>query len=134
MLVVYNGQDLSTLYVRRLTPFPDLGCFVDQVARQLCQITISSGNAPQRLYHRGPHLLLFPAGYIEVRTIDMGKLVRMIEVNGLRLLGSDLSDWPMRVQVLRHVIVQQVLCIDLSETTAMKLLQCVYNKRRALRT
>ena len=93
------------LYVRRLTPFPDLGCFVDQAGQTAVSNYYIEWERAPAFVHRGPHLLLFPAGYIEVRTIDMGQLVRMREVNGLRLLGSGLSDWSMRVQVLRQVIV-----------------------------
>ena len=46
---------------------------------------------------RGPHLLLFSPTYIEVRNVDTGKFVRMIEANELRLLCSGLTDWPMAV-------------------------------------
>lgn len=42
---------------------------------------------------RGPHLLLFSSGYIEVRDIETGKLVRMVEANELRLLSPSLTDW-----------------------------------------
>jgi len=44
---------------------------------------------------RGSHLLLFSAGYIEVRNIDTGRLLRMVEMNEPRLLCSDLTDWFM---------------------------------------
>jgi hypothetical protein len=56
----------------------------------------------------GPHLLL----YIEVRNTDTGKLVRMIDVNGLRLLGSGLADW---------------LCLYRSGEQTEKLVELVYN-------
>jgi len=49
---------------------------------------------------RGPHLLLFSPGYIEVRNIDTGKLVRMVEVNELRLLRSGLTEWPMLIAAM----------------------------------
>jgi len=68
---------------------------------------------------RGPHLLLFSAGYIEVRNIDTGKLVRMIEVNGLRLLGSGLVDWPMPVAVITTK--------DRTGEQTEKLVELVYN-------
>ena len=49
---------------------------------------------------RGPHLLLFSRGYIEVRNIDTGKLFRMVEVNELRLLRSGLVDERLPVGVM----------------------------------
>lgn len=49
---------------------------------------------------RGPHLLLFSPGYIEVRSIDTGKLFRMVEVNELRLLRSGLTEGRLLVGVV----------------------------------
>lgn len=49
---------------------------------------------------RGPHLLLFSPTYIEVRNIDSGKLVRMIEANGLRLLCPGMMDCSMSMAAI----------------------------------
>ena len=49
---------------------------------------------------RGPHLLLFSPGYIEVRYIDTGRLFRMVEVNELRLLRSGLTEGRLLVGVM----------------------------------
>lgn len=43
---------------------------------------------------RGPHLLLFSSsGYIEVRNIETGRLVRLVGANELRPLCSGSTDW-----------------------------------------
>ena len=44
---------------------------------------------------RGSHLLLFSSGYIEVRNIDTGKMVGMVEANDLRPLYSGSTEWLM---------------------------------------
>ena len=49
---------------------------------------------------RGPHLLLFSPGHIEVRDIDTGKLVRMVGTNELRLLRSGLTEGRLLVGVM----------------------------------
>jgi hypothetical protein len=48
----------------------------------------------------GQHLLLFSAGYIEVRDIDTGKLLRMVETRDLRLLRSGSTEWPKLVAAM----------------------------------
>jgi RHO1 GDP-GTP exchange protein 1/2 len=50
---------------------------------------------------RGPHLLLFSPGYIEVRSIDTGRLLRMVEANELRLLRSGLAGGLLLVGVVK---------------------------------
>ena len=51
---------------------------------------------------RGPHLLLFSPGYIEVRNVESGRLtlVNMVRVNGLRPLRSGLTEGVLLVGVL----------------------------------
>lgn len=49
---------------------------------------------------RGPHLLLFAPGFIEVRDIDTGKLVRMVEARELRFLCTGLTDCSMPVAAI----------------------------------
>ena len=41
---------------------------------------------------RGAHLLLLSPGYIEVRKIDSGRLVQILETHEMRLLRSSLTD------------------------------------------
>jgi hypothetical protein len=93
-LLVYDGQHFSTLYARRLTFFPDLGCFVDRAGKPARTdfYYIEWERKATAFALRGPHLLLFSPGYIEVRNIDTGKLFRMVEVNELRLLRSGLTE------------------------------------------
>ena len=49
---------------------------------------------------RGPHLLLFSPGYIEVRIIETGRLFRMVEVKELRILRSALTEGRLLVGVM----------------------------------
>ena len=76
------------------TLFADLGCLVDQAGQPAnSNYYIEWERKATAFARRGPHLLLFSPGYIEVRNIDTGKLVQMVEANELRLLRSDLTDW-----------------------------------------
>jgi hypothetical protein len=52
--------------------------------------------------HYGLHLLLFSPGYIEVRNIETGKLVRMVAFDDLRdgLLRSGWTEWPKLVAAM----------------------------------
>lgn len=83
------------LVIARLTSFvlPDLGCFVDQAGNPArSSYYIEWERRAAAFARRGPHLLLFSAGYIEVRSIDTGRLFRMVEVRDLRLLRSGLTE------------------------------------------
>jgi RHO1 GDP-GTP exchange protein 1/2 len=76
------------------TFFVDLGCLVDQAGQPAdSNYYIEWERKATAFARRGPHLLLFSPGYIEVRNVDTGKLVRMVEANELRLLCSVLTDW-----------------------------------------
>ncbi|KAI0280767.1 CNH domain-containing protein [Russula aff. rugulosa BPL654] len=76
--------------------YNDLGCLVDQAGQPADSNYYIEWECKATAFARhGPHLLLFSPAYIEVRNIDTGKLVRMIEVNELRLLCSSLTDWLM---------------------------------------
>lgn len=44
--------------------------------------------------------MLFSPGYIEVRGVDTGKLIRMFEVNEMRLLRSGLIERSMLVAAM----------------------------------
>jgi RHO1 GDP-GTP exchange protein 1/2 len=83
------------LFIHLLTPFfADLGCLVDQAGQPAdSNYYIEWERKATAFARRGPHLLLFSPGYIEVRNIDTGKLVRMVEANEVRLLYSGLTDW-----------------------------------------
>jgi hypothetical protein len=86
---------------RRLTFFPDLGCFVDEVGKPArSNFYIEWERKASAFALRGPHLLLFSPGYIEVRKVDSGKLFRMVEVNELRLLRSGLTEGRLLVGVM----------------------------------
>jgi hypothetical protein len=72
----------------------DLGCLVDQAGQPAdSNYYIEWERKATAFARHGPHLLLFSSGYIEVRNIDTGKLVRMVEANELRPLHSGLTDW-----------------------------------------
>jgi hypothetical protein len=76
------------------TFFADLGCLVDQAGQPADLNYYTEWERKATAFTRcGPHLLLFSSGYIEVRNIDTGKLVRIIEANELRPLSSGLTDW-----------------------------------------
>ena len=49
---------------------------------------------------RGPHLLLFSPGYIEVRNFETGELVELQELHDLHLLRSGLTDWSELIGVI----------------------------------
>jgi hypothetical protein len=83
------------------TFFADLSCLVDQAGQPAdANYYIEWERKATAFARRGPHLLLFSPGYIEVRNIDTGKLVRMVEANELRLLCTGLTDWPMLVAAI----------------------------------
>lgn len=76
------------------TFFADFGCLVDQAGQPADSNYYIEWELKATAFAcRGPHLLLFSPGYIEVRNIDTGKLVRMVEANELRLLCPGLTDW-----------------------------------------
>ena len=76
------------------TFFAGLGCLVDQAGQPAdSNYYIEWESKATAFARRGPHLLLFSPGYIEVRNLDTGKLVRMVEANELRPLSSSLTDW-----------------------------------------
>ncbi|KAF8501650.1 CNH domain-containing protein [Russula emetica] len=85
--VVTRGNNMFAVY-------NDLGCLVNQAGQPAdSNYYIEWERKATAFARRGPHLLLFSPGYIEVRNIDTGKLVRMVEANELRLLCSGLTDW-----------------------------------------
>lgn len=86
--VVPRGNNVLVVY-------NDLGCFVNQAGQPADSNYYTEWERKATAFVRhGPHLLLFSSGYIEVRNIDTGKLVRMVEANELRPLSFGLMDWP----------------------------------------
>lgn len=76
------------------TLFAGLGCSVNQAGQPAdSNYYIEWERKATAFARRGSHLLLFSSGYIEVRNIDTGKLVGMVEANELRLLCSCLTNW-----------------------------------------
>ena len=103
-LLVYDSQHFSfsaCMFNRLMALFTDLGCFVDQAGKPArSDFFIEWERKATAFARRGPHLLLFSPGYIEVRNIDTGRLFRMVEVNDLRLLRSGLSEGRLLVGVM----------------------------------
>jgi len=102
--------------------FPDLGCFVDQAGKPARTdfYYIEWERKATAFARHGSHLLLFSPGYIEVRSIDTGKLFRMVEVNELRLLRSGLTEGRLLVGVMTGGA-------DADGARAEKLVELVYH-------
>jgi hypothetical protein len=103
MLVVYNGELLFAVCTvcSSFDTFSGLGCFVDHAGKPArSSYYVEWERTAEAFARRGPHLLLFSPGYIEVRDIDTGKLVRMVEVKDLRLLRSGSTEWPKLVAAM----------------------------------
>jgi len=72
-----------------LLVYDGLGCFVDKDGKPAGSCYYIEWERRATAYaRRGSHLLLFSSGHIEVRSIDTGKLVRIMEGNELRCLRS----------------------------------------------
>jgi len=103
-LLVYDSQLFFFFILNVLSSdiLPDLGCFVDQAGNPARTdfYYIEWERKATAFAYRGPHLLLFSPGYIEVRNIDTGKLFRMVGVNELRLLRSGLTEGLLLVGVM----------------------------------
>jgi hypothetical protein len=85
------------------TFIPDLGYFVDEAGKPArSTYYIEWERKATAFARRGPHLLLFSPGYIEVRNIETGKLdlVKMVGVNELRPLRSGLTEGRSLVGVM----------------------------------
>jgi hypothetical protein len=103
ILLIYEGQLLSTCLLVVLTRFLDFGCFVDhagQPARPHYYIEWERRANSYARPSRGPHLLLLSSVYIEVRSIDSGKLVQIVDVHDMRLLRSSLTEPAMLVAAM----------------------------------
>jgi CNH domain-containing protein len=101
-LLVYDSQHFFHFVCSSSDIFPGLGCFVDQAGNPARTdfYYIEWERQATAFARRGPHLLLFSPGYIEVRNIDTGKLFRMVGVNELRLLRSGLTGGLLLVGVM----------------------------------
>ena len=103
IILVYNGQPHSVCMFVVLTLFLDLGCFVDEGGKRArSDYYIEWERKATAFARRGPHLLLFSPGYIEVRNVGSGKLelVKMVPVNELRALRSGLTEGRLLVGVM----------------------------------
>jgi len=101
ILLIYEGQHLSYLLLSRFDAFLDFGCFVDHVGKPARTHYYTEWERRANSYARcGPHLLLLSSVYIEVRNIDTGKLVQIVDVNDMRLLRSSLTEPNMLVAAM----------------------------------
>ncbi|KAH9960834.1 CNH domain-containing protein [Russula dissimulans] len=95
MVTCENDNDILLVY-------DAFGCFVakdGKPARSSYHIEWERrATAPAR---RGPHLLLFSPGYLEVRDIETGKLVQIKETNEIRLLRSGLMGAGVLIAAMR---------------------------------
>ena len=122
-LLVYDSQAFLYFVCSSSDIFPDLGCFVDPDGKPArTDFYIEWERKAMAFVRRGPHLLLFSPGYIEVRNIDTGKLVRMVEVNELRLLRSGLVEGRLLVGVMAGSAE-----VDGSRTEKLVLVELGYN-------
>jgi len=76
-----------------LLVYEDFGCFVDHTGKPARSSYYIQWERRASAYtRRGAHLLLLSPGYIEVRKIDSGRLVQILETHEMRLLRSSLTD------------------------------------------
>ena len=98
ILIVYDGQTLSPPASSLSDNYPEFGCYVDKYGRPARLGRYIPWECKASAYaHRGPHLLLFSPGFIEVRDVASGRLVQVIEGRDVRLLHSGLTDTDMLV-------------------------------------
>jgi hypothetical protein len=78
--------------------YSELGCYVDKYGKPARLARYIPWECKASAYaHRGPHLLLFSPGFIEVRTVASGQLVQVIEGEDVRFLHSGLTESDMLV-------------------------------------
>ena len=81
--------------------FAEFGCYTDGRGKPAHSAGYIPWECRATAYaHRGPHLLLFSSKFIEIRTIDSGKLVQVIEAGDVRLLHSGLTEEDMLVAAM----------------------------------
>jgi hypothetical protein len=98
ILLVYNGQHLSSCMFHHFDTSPDFGYFVNKGGKAARSSYYIEWERRATAYaRRGPHLLLFSPGYIEIRRVDSGKLFWMMEIGDMRLLRSGLTEWAMLI-------------------------------------
>jgi hypothetical protein len=125
-LLVYDSQAFLHIVCSSSDIFPDLGYFVDQAGRPArTDFYIEWERKATAFVRRGPHLLLFSRGYIEVRNIDTGKLFRMVEVNELRVLRSGLTEGRLLIGVMAGGA-------EADGSRTEKLVELVYNPTREI--
>lgn len=85
--------------------FSGLGCYVDKYGKPARSAGFISWESKATAYaHRGPHILLFSSGFIEVRNITSGELVQVIEATDMRLLHTGLTEQDMLVVAMTGTI------------------------------
>ena len=78
--------------------FPEFGCYINKYGIPARLGRYIQWECKATAYaHRGPHLLLFSHGFIEVRDVASGRLVQVIEGDHVRLLHSGLTEMDMLV-------------------------------------
>ncbi|KAH9960831.1 hypothetical protein BC827DRAFT_1205615 [Russula dissimulans] len=84
-----------------LLVYDEFGCYVDNRGQPVRSAGYIPWESKATGYaHRGPHVLLFSAKFVEVRTIASGKLVQVIEGGDVRLLHSGLTKEDMLVAAM----------------------------------
>ncbi|KAH9959334.1 citron-like protein [Russula dissimulans] len=88
---------------KTLIVYDELGCFIDEDgkpagSRYYTPWECTAGACA----HRGPHLLLFSSEIIEVRSVDTGKFIQIIEISHLRPLRCGSSEQGMLVAAMSN--------------------------------
>ena len=126
ILVVYDGASRFVLPLslspRLLIPRAEVGCYIDKHGVPCRSAGYLRWESKADVFvHRGEHILLFSSGFIEVRTVQTGKLVQVIEAGEVRLAYRGLlpADATMLVacsgRVERGVVTERI--VELVETS-----------------
>jgi len=84
-----------------LVVYDEFGSYTDKYGKTTREAGFIPWECSATAYaHRGPHLLLFSPNFIEVRTIDSGKLVQVIEGEDVRLVHSGSMEEDMLVAAM----------------------------------
>jgi len=86
---------------KTLIVYDELGCFIDENGNPGGSRYYTPWECTAGAYaHRGPHLLLFSSEIIEVRSVDTGKFIQIVEISHLRPLRCGLSEQGMLVAAM----------------------------------
>ncbi|KAI0264429.1 hypothetical protein BC834DRAFT_826441 [Gloeopeniophorella convolvens] len=90
-LVRSGGNEILVIY-------DELGCYIDESGKPVRSSGYIRWECRATTYaRRGPHLLLFSPGFVEVRSISTGVLVQVIEGDDVRLLHSGIAPQDMLI-------------------------------------